>query len=32
MRKISNNLTLYLKEVEEEEQMKPKGNGSKEVT
>lgn len=32
MRKISNNLTLYLKEVEEEEQMKPKGNGSKDVT
>lgn len=32
MRKISNNLTLYLKEVEKEEQMKPKGNRSKEVT
>ena len=27
-----NNLTLYLKEVEKEEQMKPKSNRNKEVT
>ena len=31
MRKISNNLTLYLKELEKE-QMKPKVNGRKEIT